>query len=247
MEYKVGVIYLADGRQPFETSGLWISRKFVSKVLREECGFEVLLPENDDDDAGDFSLFSVPCSILIASCIAKMISCILGLEAPWCSTHCMAISTILQMDSVLAFPFKEGSMMLMASPLRVNDLACKNSTPKISMLIFHPSLQHLRLTNERDTYPLNNVHFSTVIFRWHRFLSRYQFQQNNSKTVYVTLFCQLLACIVPSFVENKHNLNSTHCWENTKNAWAPWLTQDPSSRQFLLQCLIHGLNLLQLA
>lgn len=127
MECEVGVIYLADGRQPFETSGLSISRKFVSKVLREECGFEVLLPENDDDDDNDLNLFSVPCSILIASCMAKMISCILGLEEPWCSTHCMAISTTLQIDSLLAFPFREGSMMLIASPLRVNDLACKTN------------------------------------------------------------------------------------------------------------------------
>jgi len=143
MECKVGVVYLADGRQLFDTSGLSISRKLVSKVFREECGFELQLPENVDDDDGDFSLFSVPFSILIASCMAKMISCIFGLEAPWGSTHCMAISTTLQMDSVLAFPFREGSMMLIASPLRVKDLACKNSTTKILMLVFHPSLQHL--------------------------------------------------------------------------------------------------------
>lgn len=119
--------YLAEGtRQSFDKSGLSISRKLVSKVFLEDCAFE--LP-------GDtiFWLPSVPFSILIASCIANMISCILGLETPCCSTHWIATSAILQMDSILTFPNRKGSMTLIISPLRIKDLACKTT----GMVYYH--------------------------------------------------------------------------------------------------------------
>ena len=53
-------VYLAEGtRQSFDKSGLSMSRKFVSNVLREDCPFE--LPEH--------ALWSpsFPLSILMAS------------------------------------------------------------------------------------------------------------------------------------------------------------------------------------
>lgn len=119
-ESHVGVVrpYLAEGRR--EPSGLSISRKVVSKVFRDDCAFK--LPEDS------FWFPSVPCSILIASCMAKMTSCILGLETPCCCTHCMATSAILHTDSILTFPSKNGSTMLVTSPLWTRDLACRNKS-----------------------------------------------------------------------------------------------------------------------
>lgn len=102
--------YLAEGRrEPCDKSGLSISRKEVSKVFRDDCAFE--LPEES------FWFPSVPFSILMASCMAKMTSCILGLETPCCCTHCMATSAILHTDSIFTFPSRNGSMMLVTSPL----------------------------------------------------------------------------------------------------------------------------------
>lgn len=119
--------HLADGtRQPFDMSGLSISRKLVSKVFLADCALELLL-------LGDiFWLASVPFSIFIASWMAKIISCILGLETPCCSTHWIATSAILQMESILTFPCRKGSMMLTTSPLRINDLAWKKKTIVLS-------------------------------------------------------------------------------------------------------------------
>ncbi|KAL0539079.1 hypothetical protein IC582_023256 [Cucumis melo] len=109
-------IFQSDGRR--EPSGLSISRKVVSKVFRDDCAFKL------SEDS--FWFPSVPpCSILIASCMAKMTSCILGLETPCCCTHCMATSAILHTDSILTFPSKNGSTMLVTSPLWTRDLACK--------------------------------------------------------------------------------------------------------------------------
>lgn len=71
---------------------------------------------------------SLPFSILAASCIAKITSCILGLEAPCGSTHCMAISATLHIDSVFTFPTRKLSIMLIISPFRINDLAYKNAS-----------------------------------------------------------------------------------------------------------------------
>ena len=107
--------YLAEGRR--EPSGLSISRKVVSKVFRDDCAFKF------SEDS--FWFPSVPCSILIASCMAKMTSCILGLETPCCCTHCMATSAILHTDSIFTFPSKNGSTMLVTSPLWTRDLACE--------------------------------------------------------------------------------------------------------------------------
>lgn len=113
--WRVVQNHLADGtRQSFDKSGLSISRKLVSKVFLEGA-FELL-------DAS-FWLLSAPFSILTASCIAKITSCILGLEAPCCSTHWIATSAILHMDSILTFPRRKGSTMLITSPLRIKDLA----------------------------------------------------------------------------------------------------------------------------
>ncbi|MFS8030692.1 hypothetical protein Hanom_Chr17g01537061 [Helianthus anomalus] len=59
-------------KHSFERSGLSTSRKVVSSVFLEDCALElseVILP-------------SFPFSILIASCIANIISCIFGLEEP---------------------------------------------------------------------------------------------------------------------------------------------------------------------
>ena len=107
--------HLADGtRQSFDKSGLSISRKLVGKVFLEDCAFELL---------DIFWLLSVPFSILIASCIAKITSCILGLETPCNSTHWIATSAILHMDSILTFPIRKGSTTLITSPLRIKDLA----------------------------------------------------------------------------------------------------------------------------
>lgn len=109
-------LYRAEGTMhPFDKSGLSISRKLVSNVLREDCPFEL------HEDL--FSFPSLPFSILIASCMAKMISCILGLEYPCWSTHWIAISAILHMDSILKFLSREGSTKLITSPLRIKDLA----------------------------------------------------------------------------------------------------------------------------
>lgn len=70
--------YLADGNNdPLEMSGLWMSRKLVRSVFLEDC--PLVLP--------DESNLSVPFSILTASCMANMISCILGLTELCCSTH----------------------------------------------------------------------------------------------------------------------------------------------------------------
>lgn len=113
--------HLADGvRHSFDMSGLSISRKLVSKVFREDCAFEELLEEI-------LWLASLPFSIFIASCMAKIISCILGRETPCCSTHCIATSAILQMDSILTLPSRNGSMMLTTSPLRIKDFAWKST------------------------------------------------------------------------------------------------------------------------
>ena len=110
--------YLAEGRM--ELSGLSISRKLVSKVFRDDCALEQL------EDC--FWFPSLPCSILIASCMAKMTSCILGLEAPCCCTHCMATSAILHTDSIFTFPSRNGSTTLVTSPLWTKDLACINQS-----------------------------------------------------------------------------------------------------------------------
>lgn len=113
--------YLAAGtRQPFDKSGLSISRKLVSNVFLEHCAFELL--------ECSFWLPSVPFSILIASCIAKIISCIFGRETARCSTHWIATSAILQMDSILQFPIRTGSTMLTTSPLRIKALAYTMAT-----------------------------------------------------------------------------------------------------------------------
>ena len=48
-----------------------------------------------------------------------------------------------------------------------------------------------------SAYPVNNVHFRTIIFYRDGLSSRNQFQENNSKAVNITLFSQLLICIVP--------------------------------------------------
>lgn len=110
--------YLADGtRHSFDKSGLSISRKLASKVFLEDCAWEL------QDDI----FWSIAFSILVASCIAKIISCILGLEAPCSSTHWIATSAILQMDSVFTFPTRKGSMVLITSPLRIKDLAYKTT------------------------------------------------------------------------------------------------------------------------
>lgn len=95
-----------------------MSRKLVRSVFLEDCAF--VLP--------DESNLSVPFSILIASCIANIISCILGLEELCCSTHWIATSAILQMDSTLTAPTRVGSMMLMTSPFRIKDLAYGRAT-----------------------------------------------------------------------------------------------------------------------
>lgn len=58
------------------------------------------------------------------------------------------------------------------------------------------------VVEKKLTYPVNNIHFRTIVFWWYRLFSWYQFQQNNSKTVHVTLFSQLLICIVPVHGEN---------------------------------------------
>lgn len=67
----------------------------------------------------------LPLSIFIASWMAISTSCILGLETPCSSTLRTAISAILQADSILNVPISEGSMILVISPLRIDDLACK--------------------------------------------------------------------------------------------------------------------------
>lgn len=129
--WRVVQNHLADGtRQSFDKSGLSISRKLVSKVFLEDCAFELL-------DAS-FWLLSVPFSILTASCIAKITSCILGLEAPCCSTHWIATSAILHMDSILTFPSRKGSMTLITSPLRIKDLAYTT----LRRLIYYYFAQH---------------------------------------------------------------------------------------------------------
>lgn len=108
--------YLADGtKDPLERSGLSMSRKLVKSVFLDDRAFE--LPDELN--------LSFPFSILIASCIANIISCILGLEELCCSTHWIATSAILHMDSILTLPASLGSMMLITSPLRINDLAYK--------------------------------------------------------------------------------------------------------------------------
>ena len=105
---------------------------------------------------------------------------------------------------------------------------------------------------ERQTYPVNYIHFRTIIFWWYWLSSRYQFQQNNSKTIYITLFGQLLTCIVPVQGEkynNNNKLSSAHSREKIlliMHTWDWWLTQDPGSLLFPLQHLIYGLNHLQL-
>lgn len=99
--------------EPLERSGLWMSRKLVSSVFREDCA--LALPEESN--------LSVPFSILVASCMASMISCILGLNVLCCSTHWIATSAILQTDSTFTVPASVGSMMLITSPLRIRDLA----------------------------------------------------------------------------------------------------------------------------
>lgn len=111
--------YLAEGtKDPLDRSGLWMSRKLVRSVFLEDCALE--LP--------DESILSVPFSILVASCMANMISCILGLEELCCSTHWIATSAILHMDSTLTVPTSVGSMMLITSPLRINALAYERTT-----------------------------------------------------------------------------------------------------------------------
>ena len=89
-----------------------MSRKLVNKVLRDDCDFA--FPE---------TVSSLPFSILIASCIARMMSCILGLEDERCSTHWIATSAILHTDSIFAFSATEGSTMLFTSLLQIIDLA----------------------------------------------------------------------------------------------------------------------------
>ncbi|KAF5754124.1 hypothetical protein HanXRQr2_Chr17g0787721 [Helianthus annuus] len=92
-----------------------MSRKVVSSVFLEDCALElseVILP-------------SFPFSILIASCIANIISCIFGLEEPCWSTHCIATSAILHTDSIFTSCAIVGSIMLTTSPFRIKDLACK--------------------------------------------------------------------------------------------------------------------------
>lgn len=112
--------YLAEGtRKPLDKSGGSISRKLVSNVFREDCAFEPL---------GDIFWFpSVPFSIFIASCMANIISCILGLQTPCCSTHWIATSATLHIDSIFTFPVRNGSIMLTTSPFRIKDLACKTA------------------------------------------------------------------------------------------------------------------------
>lgn len=107
----------AGARLLLEMSGLSISRKLVSKVLRDDCAFELL-------ELDDLSSFSFPLSILIASCIATITSCILGLLYPRCSTHWFATSATLQIDSIFTLLAIHGSMIPHTSPLRINDLAC---------------------------------------------------------------------------------------------------------------------------
>jgi len=110
--------HLAAGARLFlEMSGLSSSRKLVSKVLRDDCAFELL-------ELDDFSPFSFPLSILIASCIATITSCILGLLCPRCSTHWFATSATLQTDSIFTLLAIHGSMIPHTSPLRISDLAC---------------------------------------------------------------------------------------------------------------------------
>lgn len=71
------------------------------------------------------------------SCIAIMISCILGREAPCCSTHWIATSAILHMDSIFTLPARVGSMMLITSPLRINDLAYKINPISLILIYFY--------------------------------------------------------------------------------------------------------------
>lgn len=151
--YRGGVLlqdYLADGT--FDKSGLSISRKLVSKVFLEVCALE--LP-------GDtiFGLPSVPFSILIASCMAKMISCILGLETPCCSTHWIATSAILQTDSILTFPTRKGSMTLIISPLWIKDLACKTTG-----LIYYHLEQDFEWENIDIEFPFLVLHLQDAVF-----------------------------------------------------------------------------------
>lgn len=113
-------------KDPLERSGLWMSRKLVRRVLLDDCAFEV----------SDESILSVPFSILVASCIATIISCILGRDELCCSTHCIATSAILQMDSILTDPARVGSMMLITSPLRINDLACDKRANDCQLSLF---------------------------------------------------------------------------------------------------------------
>lgn len=115
---RLSLFYLADGtRESLDRSGLSISRKLVNSVFLEDCPFE--LPAEDS--------LSVPFSILIASCMANMISCILGREELCCSTHWIATSAILHTDSIFTIPNNVESTMLITSPFRTNDLACKRT------------------------------------------------------------------------------------------------------------------------
>ena len=71
--------YLAAGaKEPFDKSGLSISRKLVSNVFLEDCALE--LPQLESFWLPPSESFS----ILIASCIAKITSCILGLDTARC-------------------------------------------------------------------------------------------------------------------------------------------------------------------
>lgn len=109
-------VYLADGvNRAFDKSGLSISRKLVNNVFLEDG----VLPLPEDI----FWLFSDPFSNITASCIAKIISCILGRDIPCCSTHCMATSATRHTDSSFTLSASKGSIMLPTSPLRINDLA----------------------------------------------------------------------------------------------------------------------------
>lgn len=113
---KLIVIYLGVGsKDPLERSGLWMSRKVVRSVFLEDCPL---------DEEEEVSNLSVPFWILVASCMASMISCILGLNELCCSTHWIATSAILHTDSTFTPPPSDGSMMLITSPLRIRDLAC---------------------------------------------------------------------------------------------------------------------------
>lgn len=120
--------HLAAGAKLFlEMSGLSISRKLVSNVLRDDCAFELLEPD-------DLPPFSFPLSILTASCMATITSCILGLLCPRCSTHWFATSATLQIDSIFTFPTIHGSMIPYTSPLRISDLACIVEQEKVCSL-----------------------------------------------------------------------------------------------------------------